>query len=1098
MAWKYLGSNCPVCNGERRDCRQNTDNDLIHCRSTTANPPGLHFIGEDAIGFAMWGQEPKRGAEYRDYQPKRKISIPKPKIADKLPVNERDSAMRAIARHGGIDKATRQKLHERGLDDPAIERLHKQGFLFRWPGGETVEGVDKNCPGVKADGKVFLSHLPLKDVEGNVVNGLDGRPVFQKIETFAIGLTHYDGSLVASQIKMPGGGYIWGGTAKHGGSSPHYKNELPLQWCGKPISGTLNICEGTLKPLLAKERLGGAWCGASGGQFAGSLGHFKGGIDALGVSKIILWPDGGAIQNPLVMKQYRAIAAQLETWGIDLQVAWYGQISKEDGDVDEVNPVVAKDAELLTWDEFEKVAHANRDHRSMLKKQAPSSDFAMPDEFDYTPRVVGNQKWVSNILTPADFDCAILAMKSPQNTGKTTALEGVIADLHKDDVGVTLISYRQSLELGSARRFNLACKSESRERAHEHACRGRALCIHSLHPDGQAAFDGNTAPTGVVVIDEVVSVLRELTSSSLVDRAKVLGHFVTYLRRCHAAGFPIILMDAHISDLEVRTIADIIGVSGKQVRRIENLYKPWAGRKVEMMPKTDAIELLEKAAADAQFPFLCSSTGQKPGSTYGTIGLESRVLKANPECKTLRIDSATICEPGHDAAIFMGLLESDPPKAFDRLKRFDGVFYSPAIEAGVSLDIFGHFKAQYSFTSGNLLPAAVVQQVLRLRDAAVPMFLGCDDAMAMVLQRGNGATNASQLEESESERARSSLMSLVTSGCRTELLSYYYQDGARINALLPHYRDAIAHHLTELGCDVTLLSGNPEDTKDAVKERANQSKARCVAHAQAVAAANDLDDKEAKKLQDAKFKTQDEQKQLEKYGLGKRYRTEVKPGLAILDELNGQFYKSMQLAYYLSIGREYLTARDQAAIDKLAKRERGEKLFQPDIVKRTLGHKVAVWDLLGLTQLTPGEKLAANDPKIIEIQRKIDDNAELIKTLTGKDSEDKSTVAWINNFARAEIGKSLLVKTNTVGKKGQKRIAVYEVKPIAPDPVLELDQNAIAPQISLDASTDEYKDLASTLIQSWGGHLMAQWYKLDTEAKDKAAVKSKRKKQGAT
>jgi hypothetical protein len=60
--WRYLKRNCPVCNGVRRDCRENTSTGLIHCRcDEVSSVPGLKFVGQDVLGFNMWA--PDTGAE---------------------------------------------------------------------------------------------------------------------------------------------------------------------------------------------------------------------------------------------------------------------------------------------------------------------------------------------------------------------------------------------------------------------------------------------------------------------------------------------------------------------------------------------------------------------------------------------------------------------------------------------------------------------------------------------------------------------------------------------------------------------------------------------------------------------------------------------------------------------------------------------------------------------------------------------------------------------------------------------------------------------------------------------------------------------------
>ena len=60
MGWNYFKQgHCPVCDGVKKDCRQNSDNGLVHCRDFEANPLDWVFIGTDSLGFGMWAKASK-------------------------------------------------------------------------------------------------------------------------------------------------------------------------------------------------------------------------------------------------------------------------------------------------------------------------------------------------------------------------------------------------------------------------------------------------------------------------------------------------------------------------------------------------------------------------------------------------------------------------------------------------------------------------------------------------------------------------------------------------------------------------------------------------------------------------------------------------------------------------------------------------------------------------------------------------------------------------------------------------------------------------------------------------------------------------------
>ncbi|EHJ10770.1 hypothetical protein CWATWH0003_4476a6, partial [Crocosphaera watsonii WH 0003] len=133
MTWKRFTRRevCPVCNGERHDCRQNLETNLIHCRSLEANPLDYVYRGQDSIGFSMWAYKPdadqwasdRREEWLEEQQRKRalKEQQDKEKLKKLLPIPERDKVIRDILEQLTLSDAHRQRLKARGLTDLQIE-----------------------------------------------------------------------------------------------------------------------------------------------------------------------------------------------------------------------------------------------------------------------------------------------------------------------------------------------------------------------------------------------------------------------------------------------------------------------------------------------------------------------------------------------------------------------------------------------------------------------------------------------------------------------------------------------------------------------------------------------------------------------------------------------------------------------------------------------------------------------------------------------------------------------------------------------------------------------------------------------------------------
>jgi hypothetical protein len=313
---------CPVCNGQRRDCRQSTKNDLIFCRNGESAPTGWGFVGEDAHGFYIWAP-----GESRDRGPQPK-PVPAAPTVDALPSPERDRYWRRIICTSGLHTQHQARLLQRPYVTPA-EVAALAEHLFSWQGGQQFH-LPQNFPG--ADGRGALRRYP---------------------DNWAIAIPDIDGRLIGAQIKSAEGGYTWASSASAGGVGPQICGELPLGIYGdRTPGGVVYFAEGFLKPELAALRYGGAWIGAAGGNWAGCPQQLQAALDALRPQRVVLCPDGGAIANRHVVRPYRALRQLLTGWGYSLQVQWWGQATKLVGDVDEISPDTWLWADRLEWGAF--------------------------------------------------------------------------------------------------------------------------------------------------------------------------------------------------------------------------------------------------------------------------------------------------------------------------------------------------------------------------------------------------------------------------------------------------------------------------------------------------------------------------------------------------------------------------------------------------------------------------------------------------------------------------------------------------------------------------------------------------------------------------
>jgi len=324
--------NCPICDNSKGKCRE-TENDLILCMGAVGDRvPGYRYVKPSKDGvWAIWAPDTDgRGTtseEWRsrlDQRARENAARESRRAANCMSAMERDRHYSRLLDSLNLNLSDRQDLQRRGFTDQQIEAA---GFksVEQW------ERLDRHYP----------DNLP------GVVN--EGR----SLNTFAPGYLcptrNQDGLIIGCQVRAREGTpkYYWltsATRANPSGATPHTTHkELPLTY----VKGTgdrpwIAFCEGTgAKPHLASIRLGCDVVGAAGGQFGSSPEQIKAAIDS-GLAPILL-PDGGAIDNPNVMRQYQGLAELVP----GLTILWWGQNTKADGDVDEVDPATLDQARRI-------------------------------------------------------------------------------------------------------------------------------------------------------------------------------------------------------------------------------------------------------------------------------------------------------------------------------------------------------------------------------------------------------------------------------------------------------------------------------------------------------------------------------------------------------------------------------------------------------------------------------------------------------------------------------------------------------------------------------------------------------------------------------
>ncbi|ACK68442.1 hypothetical protein PCC8801_4533 (plasmid) [Rippkaea orientalis PCC 8801] len=266
MNWKRFTRRdaCPVCNGDRHDCRQNLDTHLIHCRSLEANPLDYIYRGQDSLGFGMWAYKPDADAwseERREEWEKEKEARKRERerqnqeeLKKLLPLKERDLVIRSILGQLELSDCHRQRLKQRGLTDSQIDEANyrsvKQWQKLDYPVDNRLSGVNQWGNGLTNNTDGILIPIPNED-------GLYTALRVNNLDTDINGL----------------GKYLWVSSKNSRGIPIDLPNgELPLAvyFPDKPCqTNQIGLCEGVeYKPRIAANRLGIPVIGFPGSNFS--------------------------------------------------------------------------------------------------------------------------------------------------------------------------------------------------------------------------------------------------------------------------------------------------------------------------------------------------------------------------------------------------------------------------------------------------------------------------------------------------------------------------------------------------------------------------------------------------------------------------------------------------------------------------------------------------------------------------------------------------------------------------------------------------------------------------------------------------------------
>lgn len=668
------------------------------------------------------------------------------------------------------------------------------------------------------------------------------------------------------------------------------------------------------------------------------------------------------------------------------------------------------------------------------------------------------------------IDWRILIIMSAKGTGKTELLSELIerdrSELETPTINLSHLE-RLARELGF--RLDLPYRTEKDSISARNAL-GYSLCIDSFSPENSVPFNPEQWIDAGLTIDEFTQVLEHLTFGT--TEVKKYRQLITEtlgqkLADCWKNYKPIRLLDADANTETVELIYDLIGIScdwevdteelEQNTLTIVNEYEPPKGELHfyhEKSPKQIKSDLIERMKRRENLLILSSS--QKARSGDGTYNLEKLALKYYKSEEILRIDSTTTGDPDHPAfnitaeAIAALTKPSLPkvssPKNFQQLNLLSQnkeitpkpkpksvpikvVIASPTICTGISLVIMNYFNAVFSFQAGNISPNSVRQQLVRLRDFAVPRYLWCPKVGKSFV--GSKSTNPVELI---TDQKGESIITLSLLGHKAAerliesnicpLTKHWARIGAKRNKDSYHYREILHLDLEEEGWNI--IDRYPDDDNPnlkAVWEQRKQIKQESVREDnQTTSEASEITGEQARRLEQRKDLTLQQQHQLKKHRLAQKYGIkEVTPKLIEAD--GKKLYSSLQLRFWLKEGRQFLEQRDRSFIAGYQKRNKG-RLFIPDLNNGTYVAKVKLLEMLRLDRfIQPGSEWNNKSPELLELRDFIlKDLVRFNQVLSTGIAIADSPVSMLQKILK-QVGSKLTYLRNE--RDGDKRLRIY-------------------------------------------------------------------------
>lgn len=650
-----------------------------------------------------------------------------------------------------------------------------------------------------------------------------------------------------------------------------------------------------------------------------------------------------------------------------------------------------------------------------------------------------NERYIPDTL-PVPIGEKLVVIASAKGTGKTRYLSRIAAQTFNESRKVLSLVHRQSLVeamskvLGIESIYDTKGKGEDAGRSRDVAqALGLAQCVNSMRGK---KFDPNAWRNATIILDEFMQVLfhaldNDTCQAHRVEILQCLNTVINNALSPETAGC-VVISDADVSDVGIEFVKNISGrtdlkpwvllntykLDGFTAYNYEN-FKDDSGRTVKgndhwLTCLSKSIEAGEKNVV------LTTAKGRK--SRFSTVNLERYFKNKYPDKTVIVIDGDTTKQLDHPA---FGCFDDGGEYFTTLLTTHDIVIMTSVVETGLSIDIKGYFNNVFGYFGGNLEANSVRQMLARVRES-IPRHV-------FIAERGtgHGETDAKKIIEQTKTVSNSNLHQIFKAAIEEGAINTTFLDAAitawatltaKKNLESKEYRKTVLDGLENEG--YIVLPAHDIDCQE-VREIGREATDNKNESEEEDAIAIQEEELISEQVRDERSKSTTVASEKERRENRKRYLFDqymVEPTAELHKKDLDGYKRQLQRQYYLSIGKEYLQARDRAVIESLTF---NKVAWCPDIAKKCLGGEIWALQLINVLTLLEHDEIKSTDEWLIAWAEGVKNHADEIKIFLGITINPKHSPIQVASSILRKLG----LKPQLDRKEGGrgKQVRVYTI-----------------------------------------------------------------------